>query len=364
MAGAGDPDDVGVDGVINNHNYRRYVVAAVESALAQSYPRVRVIVVDDGSTDDSREVLLDYQGRVELVFKPNGGQASALNAGFARCSGNVVIFLDADDVLAPGAAAAVAGAFAHDPHLVKVQYRMEVIDDAGARTGALKPERHLALPQGDVSRAELTFPFDLVWLATSANAFSAAALRRLLPLPETEFGACPDWYLNHLVALLGPVASLDVVGAYYRVHGANRYEPARPALDLAHVRQTIEYAAATQRQLVRFAGELGLAPPPGGPLSVSDLANRLISLKVGPGLHPIRSDSVRQLTADGIRAALRRFDIGVTLRIAAAGWFVCAALAPSNAVPWLAEIFLFPERRARLNRVLGRLHRQPAGGGR
>ncbi len=81
-----------------------------------------MIAVDDGSTDGSPEILTAYTGRVELVFKENGGQASAVNAGFARCTGDVVIFLDADDVLLPDAAALVASAFAADPGVAKVQY--------------------------------------------------------------------------------------------------------------------------------------------------------------------------------------------------------------------------------------------------
>ena len=72
---------------------------------------------------------------------------------------------------------------------------------------------------------ELAFPFDLAWMATSANAFRADALRRILPIPEDEFRTCADWYLVHLMALLGPVVSLGSVGGSYRIHGANNYEP-------------------------------------------------------------------------------------------------------------------------------------------
>ena len=69
--------------VIDNYNYARYLVAAMESALAQSYDAVSVIVVDDGSSDESRESLR-LGDRVELVLKENGGQASAFNAGSRR----------------------------------------------------------------------------------------------------------------------------------------------------------------------------------------------------------------------------------------------------------------------------------------
>ena len=170
------PADLAVDVLINNFNYARFLPAAIESALAQTHERVRVIVVDDGSSDDSRQVLAGYEDRVEIVLKENGGQASAMNAGMEHSEGDVVMFLDADDALHPHAAALVAGAFAADPDLVKVQFRTDIIDADGQPTGAVKPAAHLPMPSGDVRAAELAFPYDLVWMATSANA-AATPLR-------------------------------------------------------------------------------------------------------------------------------------------------------------------------------------------
>src|SRR5262245_16427358 len=85
--------------IISNFNYARYVANAIDSALAQTYPCLEVIVVDDGSTDESREVIASYGARIQALCKENGGQASALNAGFQVSRGEVVIFLDADDTL-------------------------------------------------------------------------------------------------------------------------------------------------------------------------------------------------------------------------------------------------------------------------
>jgi hypothetical protein len=351
------PAELSIDIVVNNFNYARFLADAVDSALAQTHPRVTVIVVDDGSTDDSRELLALYDGKVELVLKVNGGQASALNAGFARSTGDAVIFLDADDTLAPNAASLVAAAFAEDARVAKAQYRMEVTDESGRRTGIVKPAPHLPLPQGDVARAELVFPFDLVWLATSGNAFRADALRRILPMPEQDFAFCADWYLVHLTPLIGSVVSLEEVGAFYRVHGGNSYEPAEARLDLAHVRQTITYAAATTRALEALADELGLQRPRGPILSVSDLANRLVSRKLEPARHPNPSDGVWQLAVAGTRAAGRRFDVSISMKLLYVAWFVATAAAPRWLARTFAELLLFPERRAHVNRMLRHLHR-------
>jgi glycosyltransferase involved in cell wall biosynthesis len=345
-----------IDVVVTNHDYGDYVVDAVESALAQSRP-VNVVVVDDGSGDDSRQRLERYreQPGVELVLKENGGQASAFNAGLERCAGDVVIFLDADDLLKPDAAARVAAAFAADGEAVKVQYRMDVIDATGSPTGAGKPAPHLPMPSGDLRRSELAFPYDIAWLPTSGNAFRLSALRAILPVPERDYPVCgADWYVVHLAALLGRVASLEDVCASYRVHGRNSYEPQQPRLDLNHVRETIAYAAATTPALARLADELGLSRP--RPiLSVSDLANRLLSLKLEPDRHPLAGDTRRRLVAGGMRAAARRFDVSAPMRLIFAAWFAAAAASPRPLARRLGELFLFPERRPSLNALLRRL---------
>src|SRR5690242_18207842 len=93
--------------IVNNYNYGRFVGEAIESALGQTYRNTEIIVVDDGSRDNSREVIAGYGSRIIPVLKENGGQGSALNAGFAVCRGEFVLFLDADDMLEPQAIATV-----------------------------------------------------------------------------------------------------------------------------------------------------------------------------------------------------------------------------------------------------------------
>jgi hypothetical protein len=351
-----------VDIVINNYNYARFLSAAIESACAQTHERVRTIVVDDGSTDDSRRLLRTYEDRVTVVLKENGGQASALNAGMERCEGDVVLFLDADDVLHPQAASRVAAAFAADDTVAKVQFRMETIDAEGRPTGELKPPLHLPMPRGDQRQAELAFPFDLAWLPTSANAFRISTLRRILPIPERAYPVCgADWYLIHLTTLLGPVVSLEEVSGCYRVHGANSYEPATARLDLDHIRETIGYARPTAEELLRLASELGL-PHPDRILSLADLGNRIVSLRLEPQLHPIPADRTGGLLLDSIRAARRRSNVSVAMKLAFLSWFAAVAVAPKAIVRRLALLFFFPQSRSSLNDLLGRLQRgRPKG---
>jgi glycosyltransferase involved in cell wall biosynthesis len=346
-----------VDVIVNNYNYAPYLRDAIDSALGQTYPDVQVIVVDDGSTDESREIITSYGNDVVAVFKENGGQASALNAGFSGSSGDLVIFLDADDVLLPDVAGRVAAAFAARPDLVKVHYPMEVIDRTSRRTGTYKPAPHLLLRSGDLRRLALTFPFDVVWTAMTGNAFAARALRHIFPIPEDDFRILADWYLNHLVPLLGPVKALEGVGAQYRIHGRNSYELSEASLDLEHVRRTIICAEHVRPYLGALADEAGLGSPNGDLLSVSDLANRLISLRLDRQRHPIPKDTVHALVVTGTRAIARRFDVRWPMKALFLLWFGGLALTPKPLLPSLAERFLFPERRGALNHFLGALHK-------
>ena len=87
--------------VIPNFNYASFVGAAIDSALNLDWPAVEVIVVDDGSTDSSRDVLAGYGGRIVTILQANAGQLVACNKGFAASRGDIVIFLDSDDLLHP-----------------------------------------------------------------------------------------------------------------------------------------------------------------------------------------------------------------------------------------------------------------------
>lgn len=347
--------------VIDNYNYARFLVQAIDSALGQAHPPAQVIVVDDGSTDESREVIASYGDRVTPVLTAHQGQASALNEGFRRVTSDLIIFLDADDVLLPDVVGRVIAAARKEAGVAKIQYPMAVIDECGRLTTARKPPPYLTLPSGDLRRQELTMPFDMTWMGgTSGNAYPRWVLENLLPIPQAQFARCADWYLQHLTPLFGPVVSLDDAGALYRIHGANGYEPSSDHLDMDHVRQSVRYALATRPEIERVADNLGLARPR-EILSVSELANRLISKKLDPARHPVSADTVTGLVSKGMTAASRRFDVMAPLRLGFAAWFVLMAAAPRPLARTLAEAFTFPERRTALNPLLGRMHRRQPG---
>src|SRR6059036_2621704 len=85
--------------LIDTYNHERFVEQAIVSALEQDFPATEreIIVVDDGSTDRTPEIVKKFEPRVRLLRKENGGQASAFNAGIPECKGEIVAFLDGDD---------------------------------------------------------------------------------------------------------------------------------------------------------------------------------------------------------------------------------------------------------------------------
>src|SRR5579862_1223696 len=119
--------------IVNNYNYGRFLRDAIDSALCQSYRHKQVIVVDDGSTDNSRDVMATYKDQIIAIAKENEGQASAFNLGYAHSRGDVVVFLDADDLLMPTALEKAVAVF-QDPNVVKVQWQLYVINEEGTKT--------------------------------------------------------------------------------------------------------------------------------------------------------------------------------------------------------------------------------------
>lgn len=243
--------------VITSFNYARYLGQAIESALCQTSRAVEVIVVDDGSTDGSRTVIERYAGRVRGLCKDNGGQASALNAGFATSRGEIVLFVDSDDALLAHCVERAADVLA-DPAVVKAQWRATEIDGEGQPTGRRVPAHELSA--GDLrNRILADGPYGYHWPPTSANAWSRRLLERILPMPEPEFRTCPDLYLAALAPLYGQVALVGEPLSLWRKHALN--QSWRDEF-LARVEQGVRRDDRTMRAVIEHAGRLGLRATP------------------------------------------------------------------------------------------------------
>lgn len=201
--------------VIDNHNYGRFLKETLDSVLAQVLDdvAVEIVVVDDGSTDESREILASYAPRVKSLLQARQGQASAFNNGLAAARGDIVFLLDSDDVFLPGKLQAVVSAF-KDPKVVAVQH---FLHDTDAKLSPL-PRRFPAWPARYVlddylaGRTEFT--------ATSGLAFRRETLQKLLPIPKDLFYYLDDFLTAHAL-FFGELANIPSVLGLHRMHGAN-----------------------------------------------------------------------------------------------------------------------------------------------
>jgi len=150
-----------VSAIIPAYNHGRFIAEAIDSVLAQTLPPLEVIVVDDGSTDDTAAVLARYGGRIRVLRQQNAGVAAARNAGIAAARGDYLAVLDSDDAWFPRKLELQMARFAAQPELGLVHCGAEMID-AGGRTlstttngmegrvaeAMLRMDREVIMPQG------------------------------------------------------------------------------------------------------------------------------------------------------------------------------------------------------------------------
>lgn len=117
--------------VIPSYNGARLIGQTLASALAQTHPRLEVIVVDDGSTDDTEGAVRPYRDRIVYVRQENRGLAGARNAGMARATGELVAWLDADDLWIPEKVALQVAVLRRHPECVMVASDFSAFDDTG-----------------------------------------------------------------------------------------------------------------------------------------------------------------------------------------------------------------------------------------
>lgn len=207
--------------IVNNYNYEQFVRQAIDSALQQSHPHCEVIIVDDGSTDGSRDIITGYSNVATLVLKENGGQASAFNAGFAACHGDIIFFLDADDCLKPDTVETVLQQW-DDPAIAKCHWQLEVIDESGNQTGDITPAA--ILQEGNLRELVADKgPNAYISPPTTGNAWSRTLLDAVLPMPETAYTISADNYLCMLAPLFGTIKTIEGTQGYYRLHGKNNF---------------------------------------------------------------------------------------------------------------------------------------------
>ncbi len=206
--------------LIDTFNYGRYIEEAVRSVLEQDFPaeQLEILVVDDGSTDDTEQRLQKFGDAIRYLKKPNSGQASAFNFGWPHARGEFIALLDADDVWLPNKLSIMHQAFLSHPEIGMAFHRLYEWTEDGQQS----PRDHfIGVPAMRVTDSRfwlLCYPM----MQASSLVFRRTALEDLLPIPEV-LRTQADAYLTALIIFLCPVMGVDEYLAKYRIHGANLF---------------------------------------------------------------------------------------------------------------------------------------------
>jgi glycosyltransferase involved in cell wall biosynthesis len=203
-----------VSAIIDTYNYGRFIAEAIKSVLAQEPRPDQILVVDDGSTDHTPEIVKAFD--VTYLRKLNGGQASNLNFGISQAQGDIVCFLDADDVWLPGKVRKVLECFEKHPETAMVQHFQKSIDAEGRELhdGSACLPRKAEATLADIRTGAASFS------GTSALSFRREALQHVGPIPEALV-YCPDEFLYTHVHFYGASRHLPEVLSARRLHGSN-----------------------------------------------------------------------------------------------------------------------------------------------
>jgi hypothetical protein len=204
--------------IVTAYNYADYLPAAIDSALAQNYPldRMEIVVVDDGSTDDTPAVVARYGDRVRAIRRDNGGLNAATTTGIEAATGQLLTFLDADDLWRPDRIRLLVDALRAAPRAAIAYGDMEVIDEAGATIAtSFRQATRLSAPSGRVFDRLFVHNF----ISAGAMMVRAELASRFSPIPS--YAAHQDWWIASQVARIAEVTAIAQPVNRYRRHGAN-----------------------------------------------------------------------------------------------------------------------------------------------
>src|SRR5215204_338579 len=213
-----------VTALINTYNYARYLPFALNSVFRQTYSNIETIVVDDGSTNHTRDVLAQYGKSIYAIRTENGGQGHAFNIGIAAARGELVMLLDADDMWLPEKIERMVEFAATRPEAGMLYHRYQNIDKYGVESGSPEP---FPLINGDYRKKYLRSGGTWWSPVTSVLTLRTEHIRKALPIPTYAVREGADTIITDFCALTTQVASLPQALTLRRLHGANLYAAGR-----------------------------------------------------------------------------------------------------------------------------------------
>lgn len=244
--------------IISNYNYGPFLEASIKSALAQTHQACEVIVVDDGSTDGSAEILARYSDRVQVLSLAHQGETASRNSGFARCSGDLICFLDSDDGLHADAAERIVSFWR--PEFAKVQYPLRVVDQEGNDQRLQMPR--CRLDSGNV-RSSLLRTGRYITSPGSGNFYARSFLENIVPVPTDEWPQSFDSYAAACAGFSGEIGAIQEPLGYYRVHRNNMTRSVMSgAIEYSQIDKLLQRQLRLRRLILAIAAREGLQAQP------------------------------------------------------------------------------------------------------
>lgn len=212
--------------LVANYNYARYLPITIRSVQNQTYERWELIIVDDGSTDDSVAVIesaAEQDPRIRCITQKNAGPGAATNAAFAACRGDVVCLLDADDTYLPQKVERVVSSFQAHSTCGIHQHRYILVDhDGRRRSSPLPKELNEERPLQSMLEGSRT-----VWCQCSSISFRKIVLDAFMPMePRRVFH---DMLIFHLALVRSKICNTPEFLSCFRIHGTNISSSGRPS---------------------------------------------------------------------------------------------------------------------------------------
>ncbi len=201
--------------VISNYNYSKFVHEAIDSVLAQTYKKLEIIVVDDGSTDNSLEIIAGYSSKIKVISKQNAGVSSARNIGLSQAKGEYICFLDSDDVWRPEKVE-VQISLLYDAPKACIYTGVQFIDERGATLGLMRPKY-----RGNVWRQYLWHPGRAIVPVGCSNAILPTNIAKQIGGFNQRFSMSADWDFFRKVADTLEIAYDSKILVSYRQHSSS-----------------------------------------------------------------------------------------------------------------------------------------------
>jgi glycosyltransferase involved in cell wall biosynthesis len=243
--------------LIDTYNHERFIEEAIVSALEQDFPRAEteILVVDDGSTDRTPEIVRKFQPNVRLIQKTNGGQASAFNAGIPETRGEIIAFLDGDDWWAKEKISVVMDYLGARPHVGIVGHGIYEVDSETGNMSATTPQ-HVREIRFDTVEDGRFFRQMMCFFGTSRVTIRRDILSRVLPIPE-QLVIEADEFVSFMSAAYSAAGLIQKPLTYYRLHSDNLFQVRKK--DEAKQRRILKVIAALAEELRTRLGSAAIA---------------------------------------------------------------------------------------------------------